>query len=188
MSESTKSMTQLLRDWSRGEAAAVEALMPLVYNELRRLADHYLRGEREGHTLQPTALVHEAYLRLVDLDQMEWQNRAQFFGVAANFMRRILVDYARAHNAEKRGSGETRLALDDALSFFAQKDVNLLALDEALDELAEMDEQQCRIVELRFFAGLSIEETAAALSISPTTVKREWTVAKAWLRQQINPA
>lgn len=179
-------ITELLLELSQGKQAALTQLLPLVYDELRRLAAHYLRGERANHTLQPTALVHEAYLRLVDINQMQWQNRAQFFGVAATLMRRILVDHARAHNADKRGSGETMIALDDAVSFFEKKDLDLLALDDALHELAAMDEQQSKVVELRFFGGLSVEETAEALSISPRQVKREWAVAKAWLHQQIS--
>jgi RNA polymerase sigma factor (TIGR02999 family) len=181
-----KSVTLLLLNWNRGDQSALEELLPLVYNELRSLANHYLHGERKNHTLQATALVHEAYLRLVDLNQMQWQNRAQFFGVAANFMRRILVDHARARLAEKRGSGEERLSLTEANSLMDQNEVDVIALNDALDTLAKFDLQQCRVVELRFFAGLTIEETAQVMDISPMTVKREWRTAKLWLRRQIS--
>ena len=186
MNDSAKNVTQLLLNWNRGDQSALDDLMPLVYEELRRLADHYLRGERKNHTLQATALVHEAYLRLVDLNQMEWKNRAQFFGVAANFMRRVLVDHARARLAEKRGSDDERLSLTDASSLIQQTTVDLIALDDALGALEKLDQQQCRVVELRFFGGLTIEETAEVMGISPMTVKREWRTAKLWLRRQIS--
>lgn len=186
MSDSPRTVTRLLLDWKSGDQSALEELMPVVYGELRRLAGHYLRNEKSGHTLQPTALVHEAYLRLVDLNQMEWQNRAQFFGVAANFMRRVLVDHARARLAEKRGCGGQKLSLSEAANFFERKDVDLIALDDAMDSLARLDPQQCRVVELRFFAGLTIEETAEALGVSPMTVKRDWRTAKLWLRREIS--
>jgi len=159
----------------------LEELMPLVYDELRRLAAHYLRHERPDHTLQPTALVHEAYLRLVDQTQVRWQNRAHFFGIAANLMRQILVNHALSHRASKRGGTAIKLTLDEAAGLSKQRDVDLVALDEALTRLAALDSQPSRIVELRFFGGLSIEETAEVLRISPATVKREWTMAKAWL-------
>jgi len=160
--------------------------MPLVYNELRRLARHYLRGENSQQTLQSTALVHEAYLRLVDWRNVEWKNRAHFFGVAAQMMRRVLVDRARERLAAKRGSGAVKLTLDHALEIRAGDDViDFEALDQALTQLEKLDPQQSRIVELRFFAGLSIEETSSALGISTATVKRSWSAARAWLRREL---
>ncbi len=178
-------VTQLLVDWSKGNRQALEQLMPLVYDELRRLADFYLRRERAGHTLQGTALVHEAYLRLVDQNRVQWQNRAHFFGVAAQMLRRILVDHARAHRTAKRGGGALTLALDEAIGAPEQKDLDLVALDDALNGLSQMDAQQAKIVELRYFSGLTIEETAEVLDISPATVKRDWVVAKAWLFREV---
>lgn len=178
-------ITRLLQDASRGDEQAVGVLFERVYDELRVIARNYLRNERSDHTLQSTALVHEAYLRLVGSEQIEWQNRAQFFSIAAQVMRHILVDHARKHAAEKRGSGERKLSLDEAVSFAAERDVNLVALDDALKELATLDEEQSRIVELRFFGGLSIKEIASVLDISETTVSRKWTTAKLWLRDQI---
>jgi RNA polymerase sigma factor (TIGR02999 family) len=158
----------------------------LVYDEMRRLAASYLRQQRSDHTLQPTALVHEAYLKLIDVSQVDWQDRAHFFAVAAQTMRHILVDHARAVAADKRGGGAQKIALDEAVSFSNQpQDIDLLALDEALQRLAEQDEQQSRIVELRFFGGLTVEETAEVLRISPATVKREWSTARAWLFRQM---
>lgn len=179
-------ITQLLADASRGDQAALDALLPLVYSELRKLADHYLRQERPDHTLQATALVHEAYLRLVDQTNISWQNRAHFFSVAAQVMRHILVDHARAHRAEKRGGGEHKLSLDEAVSFFAERDVNLVVLDEALNELAQLDSQQSRVVELRFFGGMTIEEIAEVLKITPGTVRYDWRMAKAWLHRALS--
>jgi len=161
-------------------------LVPLVYEELHRVAGAYLRRERAGHTLQTTALVHEAYLRLVDQRHANWQNRAHFYGVAAQLMRRILVDHARMRQAGKRGSGELMLSLNEDIVRGRERDVEVLALDDALKDFAEIDPQQSRIVELRYFAGLNIEETAKALGISPATVKREWNTAKAWLYNQLN--
>jgi RNA polymerase sigma factor (TIGR02999 family) len=178
-------VSQLLLDWRNGDEQALNQLMPLVYDELRRLAAAYLRRERDGHTLQTTALVHEAYLRLVDQTHADWQNRAQFFGVAAQLMRRILVDYARQQQAAKRGSGALRLSLNEAVHHAKEKDAEVIALDDALAELQTFDPQQSRIVELRYFAGLSIAETAEVLGISPATVKREWNTAKAWLYNQL---
>lgn len=169
-----------------GDRVALNDLLPLIYDELRSLAANYLRRERPGHTLQPTALVHEAYLRLVDQTQVRWQNRAHFFGVAAQMMRRILVNHARDRHAAKRGGGELLLSLDETIDYFAGQDVNLMLLDEALNALARIDEQQSRIVELRFFGGLNIEETAEVVRVSPATVKREWRIAKAWLYGEIN--
>ena len=165
---------------------ALDALLPLVYQELRNLADHYLRQERSDHTLQATAVVHEAYLRLVGQTNIGWQNRAHFFSVAAQVMRHILVDHARAHNTAKRGGGERKLSLDEAISFFAERDVNLVALDEALNELALLDAQQSRVVELRFFGGLTIEETAEVLKITPGTVRYDWRMARAWLHRALS--
>jgi len=160
--------------------------MPLVHSELRRLAGNYLRRERIGHTLQPTALVNEAYLRLVDQRKANWQNRAQFYGIAAQLMRRILVDHARQHNAAKRGgSDQQRLSITSAEALSAKPDLDLLALHEALEELAEVDPQQSRIVELKFFGGLSIEETAEVLNLGHATVERDWKMARAWLRRKL---
>jgi len=179
-------VTQLLVDWSKGDQAALERLMPLVYSELRRLATNYLRKERQGHTLQPTALVNEAYLKLVDQRNAKWQNRAQFFGISAQLMRRILVDHARQHQAAKRGGvDQQRLSITGAEGLMKQSEVDLLALNEALDELTKMDPQQGRIVELKFFGGLSIEETAEVLGIGHATVERDWKMARAWLRKQL---
>ena len=179
-------LTGLLTEWRQGDKTALETLTPLVYDELRRIAHRYMQGEREGHTLQTTALVNEAYLRLADQQKIEWQNRAHFFAVAAQMIRRILVDHARTHNAEKRGGGACKLELDEAIGVPQQRDLNLVALDDAMNTLAEMDPQQGRIVELRFFGGLSIEETAEVLGISPATVKRDWAVAKAWLYRDLS--
>ncbi|MGH9630291.1 MAG: sigma-70 family RNA polymerase sigma factor [Bryobacteraceae bacterium] len=174
-------VTRLLINWRNGDQQALEQLMPLVYGELRKLANRYLRRERSDHTLQSTALVHEAYLRLVDQRSVQWQNRAHFFGVAAQMIRRILVDHARGHQTSKRGGGAPKLSLDEAVAVAEKRDLDLVALDDALNGLAAIDPQQSRIVELRFFAGLSIEDTAEVLGISPATVKRDWTIAKAWL-------
>jgi RNA polymerase sigma factor (TIGR02999 family) len=178
-------ITQILQEVSGGNREAPARLMPLVYDELRRLADHYLRRERPDHTLQPTALVHEAYLRLIDQTRVDWQNRAHFFGVAAQLMRRILVDHARRHQAEKRGGFGQKLPLDEAVDYSQTRDVDLVKLDDALTALAKFDARQSRIVELRFFGGLTIEETAEALAVSPATVKVDWNMAKAWLRREI---
>ncbi|HVG35453.1 MAG TPA: sigma-70 family RNA polymerase sigma factor [Pyrinomonadaceae bacterium] len=177
----TESVTRLLIELTRGNHAAIDALLPLIYDELRSLASNYLRRERSDHTLQPTALVHEAYLRLVDQTRVNWQNRAHFFGVAAQMMRRILVDNARAHRAEKRGADFQKLSLDENIDKAVESGTELLALDEALKLLAEIDEQKSRIIELRYFGGLSVEETAEVLGVTPVTVKRHWRMAKAWL-------
>jgi len=160
--------------------------MPLVYSELQRLARYYLQRERSDHTLQSTALVHEAYLRLAGSDPPQWQNRAHFFGIAAHLMRQILVEHARAHAAAKRGGAFCRLTLDDAIALPAQVDIDVVALDKALTELSELDEQQGKIVELRFFGGLTIEDTSEVLGVSPATVKREWVTARAWLHRAIS--
>lgn len=179
--DSSNQVTQLLVRWRGGDREALEELMPLVYEELRRLAHHYLRQERADHTLQSTALVHEAYLRLAGQNPPEWQNRAHFFGIAAHVMRQILVEYARGRNAAKRGGNACRLTLDETVELPQQLDVDVVALDKALTELSEFDAQQSRIVELRFFAGLTIEDTSEVLGVSPATVKRDWVTARAWL-------
>jgi RNA polymerase sigma factor (TIGR02999 family) len=179
--EPSSPVTQLLVRWRDGDREALEALMPLVYDELRRLAHHYLRQERSDHTLQSTALVHEAYLRLAGQNPPQWQNRAHFFGIAAHIMRQILVEYARGRSAAKRGGSACRLTLDEAVALPQQMDVDVVELDKALTGLAELDVQQSRIVELRFFAGLTIEDTSEVLGISPATVKRDWVTARAWL-------
>lgn len=178
-------VTELLKESAQGNRAALDQLLPLVYNELRGIADRYLRREREDHTLQATALVHEAYLRLIDQRNVEWQNRAHFFGVAAQMMRRILVDHARAHQTAKRGSGGIKVSLDDVLEISDEQMDSMLVLDEALSALEQIDPQKSRIVELRFFGGLSIEETAAALDIGTATVIRQWRMAKAWLYNEV---
>ena len=186
MTASLKDVTQLLVHWGKGDKQALDRLMPLVYDELHRMASRYLRRERQGHTLQTTALINEAYLRIVDQDRVNWQNRAHFFGVAAQMMRRILVDHARSHLYAKRGGGAQKLTLDEAIATPQERDLDLVALDDALTTLAEIDPQQSRIIELRFFGGLTIEETAEVLNISPATVKRDWNMAKAWLYGEIS--
>jgi RNA polymerase sigma factor (TIGR02999 family) len=178
-------VTELLVKWSEGDERALDELLPIVYAELRRIADNYLRRENSGHTLQATALVHEAYMRLVNAQNLEWQNREQFFGISANLMRRILVDHARTATAVKRGGDVPDLPLDEAHAVSIESDESLIVLDEALNKLAEIDPQAARIVELRYFAGLTIEETAEVLKTSPMTVKREWATARAWLHREI---
>ena len=178
-------VTRLLSNWSKGDSEARDAVFPLVYDELRKLAASYLRRERSDHTLQATALVHEAYMRLVEHDHANFQNRQHFFGAAAQLMRRILVDHARGRLAAKRGSASTRVELTEAIAMSQDQPVEMLALDESLTRLASLDLQQAQVVELRVFAGLSVEETAEVMSISPATVKREWALAKAWLLRQI---
>jgi len=186
MSESnTGQVTQLLIDWGNGDKAALDKLIPLVHNELRRLARHYMRRERAGHTLQTTALVNEAYLRLIDQRNVRWQNRAHFMAIAAQLMRRILVDQARRRQRQKRGGDASKVTLDDALVVSQERGEDLIALDAALTELCVIDERKSKIVELRFFGGLSIEEAAEALAISAPTVQREWRLAKAWLYRQL---
>ena len=195
MIQPQQGVTELLLAWSEGDKAALDELMPVVYDELRQLAKNHLSRERPDHTLQTTALVHEAYLRLVDQKSMNWQNRAQFFGIAAQMMRRILINHANDRQAKKRqgyatkvslDQERTRVSLDEAISFFERREVDLMALDEALNDLAQLDPQQTRIVELRFFGGLTIDEVSAVLGISPATTKREWDSAKLWLRRQLN--
>ena len=186
MPQVPQNVTQLLMGWGKGDKAALDQLLPIVYDELRRQAARYLRHERAGHTLQTTALIHEAYLRLVDQTNVQWQNRAQFFGIAAQLMRRILVDHARTKKRAKRGGSDIRVSLGDAMALAKGQDLDVVALDEALERLAEFDDQQSRIVELRFFSGLTVEETAEVLGISPATVKRDWSVARAWLHREIS--
>jgi RNA polymerase sigma-70 factor (ECF subfamily) len=179
-------VTQILDDWSRGDGEALNRLVPLVYAELRRIAGRRLGRERQGHTLQTTALIHEAYLRLLAQRRVRWQNRAHFFAVAARLMRRILVDHARGRQRIKRGGSATQLPLEEALVVAAEQlNLDVLALDDALTKLSELDARKCQVVELRFFSGLSIEETAAVLGVSPATVKGDWSIAKAWMRREM---
>lgn len=181
-------VTQLLFRYGKGEPQALEKLLPVVYQELRRLAKNYMRRESSGHTLQPTALVHEAFFKLVDQKDVQWQNRAHFFGVAAQLMRRILIDHARSRRAVKRGGTQAKVSFDEAIHWEAAEDgaPDLLALDQALEKLAKLDERQSRTVELRYFGGLSIDEVAEVLQTSPATVKRDWTLAKAWLLRELS--
>jgi len=182
----TREITRMLREWSDGKREALDELMPLVYEELHRQAARYLRRESQGHTLQTTALIHEAYLKLVDQREVRWQNRAHFFAIAAQMMRRILVDYARAKQREKRGGGAVKLPLEEAVSVAVdEKAVDLIALDEALTKLAVLDSQQAGVVELRYFSDLSLEETAEVLHISRATAARDWNVARAWLHREL---
>jgi RNA polymerase sigma factor (TIGR02999 family) len=177
-------VSKLLADWADGDPSAREQLVPVIYEELRRLAHHYMRGERPGHTLQTTALVNELYLRLAGIDAVQWRDRVHFFAVTATLMRRVLVDYARQRGREKRGAGVTVISLNENV-VAPQADVDVVALDEALERLAAVDPQQSRVVELRFFAGLSVDETAEALGISAATVKRDWATAKLWLYNEL---
>ncbi len=178
-------LTRLLLDWQAGDEDALGRLTPLIYEGLKKLAAKSLRGERTGHTLQPTALVSEAYLRLVDQDRVQWKSRAHFFAIAAQIMRRVLVDHARRRGTEKRRAQAMAVSLDEALGVAEERDVDLVRLDEALNALAELDPRQCQVIELRFFGGLTIDETAAVLGVSPATVKLDWTMAKAWLFDQL---
>lgn len=182
----TQNVTSLLLDFEKGDRNALEKLLPHVYAELKRIATRYMRKEREGHTLQSTALVHEAYMKLVDQNSVKWQNRAHFFGVAAQIMRRILIDHARVKKAVKRGGNQIRLSFDERLHWGQAGSPDLLALDQAMKRLEKIDERQSRVVELRYFGGLSIEETAQVLKTSPATVKRDWTMAKAWLHRELS--
>jgi RNA polymerase sigma factor (TIGR02999 family) len=177
--------TALLLAWNRGEPGALDALLPLVYGELRRLAAHYMKGERTGHTLQATALVNEVYLRLIEIDHVQWQNRAHFFAMAARLMRRVLVDAARSRGYLKRGGGVTMVSLDEALVVSNEPGEDLVALDDALTALAAVDSRKSDVVEMRFFGGLTIDETAEALDVSRDTVKRDWTMAKLWLLREL---
>jgi RNA polymerase sigma factor (TIGR02999 family) len=183
---SSKEVTELLVAWSDGDRAALGQLMPLVYDELRHIAHRYLAHERAGHTLQTTALVNEAYLRLVNAREMQWQNRAHFFAVASQLMRMILVDYARSRKSAKRGGGAHHVPLDEALEVADERAAELIALDDALKALAAFDERKCRIAELRYFGGLTVEETAEVLKLSDVTVARDWRLAKAWLHRELS--
>ena len=186
MTTQTHEVTRLLADWRNGDREALEKLTPLVYTELRRLAAHYLRGERAGHTLQGTALVHEAYVRLIGQGgELHWQNRAHFFGVAARLMRQILVDHARRHHAQKRGSGEPHASLEESAVFTPERASNLVALDEALSDLAQFDPRKSRLVELRYFGGLGIEEIGEVENLSVATVRRQLRLAEAWLHRAL---
>ena len=187
MTPSQKSITQLLKEWRDGDETALDRLLPLVYEELRRLAHHYMRRERPGHTLQTTALVNEVYLRLVDHKSMRWQNRAHFYAVAAQAMRRILIDHARSRNYLKRGGDVKMIQLEEAATVVQKQAADLIALDDALSELAAIDPRKSKIVEMRYFGGMSVEETAEALDVSPVTVMRDWSTAKAWLLRALSP-
>ena len=186
MTTPSRTITHLLRAWSDGDGAALDALVPTVEAELRRLARIYMSRERREHTLQPTALVNEVFLKLVDAADIRWQDRAHFFGISARLMRRVLVDHARARGYQKRGGGAQRITLDGQAIAAPDNMVDLLALDRALDGLAAVDERKCRVVEMRFFAGLSVEETAAALNVSTDTIKRDWRIAKLWLLKHLD--
>lgn len=179
-------VTQLLQSWSDGNQEALDKLVPLVHAELHRLARHYMSNERPGHTLQTTELVNEAYVRLIDWKNVRWQNRAHFFGVAAQIMRRILVDFARARASAKKGGGTQYVSLSEAMTISPERGEDLIALDDALESLSELDSRKSRIVELRFFGGLSVEETAEVLKISPRTVMRDWGLAQAWLYRELS--
>lgn len=184
--EATSSpITQRLVAWSNGDSEALEELMQLVYQELRRLANHYLRSERPDHTLQPTALVHEAYLRLTGQNRVHWQNRAHFFGVAAQMMRRVLVDHARANCRAKRGGAAPRMSFDETINLYQEQDERIVELDDALTRLRKIDSRKSDVVELRYFGGMSVEETAEVLGVSCNTVMRDWNMAKAWLYQEL---
>ena len=186
MVPSTKEVTELLLDWSDGNQAALDRLTPLVYEELHRLAHQHMKRERryqQGHTMQTSALVNEAYLRLIDQRNAHWQNRAHFFSIASRLMRRILVDHARSHQYAKRGGGALKVSLDEAAMVSQERAAELVALDDALTSLAAVDPRKCQVVELRFFGGMSVEETAEALGVSAITVKRDWSTAKAWLHR-----
>ena len=186
MEPSSKSITQLLVEWRNGDVTALDKLTPLVYEEMRRLANHYMRRERQGHTLQTSALVNEAYIRLVDHKNMRWENRAHFFAVAAQAMRRILVDHARSRNYAKRGGEAEKVELDEGAVVAEERAAELIALDDVLMDLARLDPRKSQLVELRYFGGLSIDETAEALGIAPVTVRREWRKAKAWLHRALS--
>ncbi len=181
----SQEITELLLAWGHGDETALERLMPMVYDELRRLAHRYLAGERPGHTLQTTALVNEAYLRLIDSSRVRWQNRAHFFAVSAQLMRRILVDFARSRHKLKRGGDAVQVSFDEAAVISREPSADLIALDESLKALASFDERKSKVVELRFFGGLSVEETAEVLQVSPDTVMRDWSLAKVWLLREL---
>lgn len=183
---SSSEITQLLHEWREGDQLALERLTPVVYEELHRMARHYMAREREGHTLQTTALIHEVYLRLVKVKEVQWQDRAHFFAISAQLMKRILTDFARSRGYQKRGGGVQRVPLDDAFTISAEPEVDLVALEEALNHLGETDPRKCKVVELRFFGGMTVEETAEALHISPETVMRDWSMARAWLQRELD--
>jgi len=185
-SSTAPNITQLLVDWNKGDQDALAKLTPLVYKELHLIAHRYLAGERRGHVLQTTALVNEAFVRLIDWQQVHWQNRAHFFGVAATLMRHILVQFAREQKAAKRGGGAIRVSLSEAVKVTTRRNPDLVALDDALTELERLDQRQARIVELRFFGGLSLEEAAEVTRVSVSTVRRDWRMAQAWLQQQLS--
>ena len=184
--EPSSKVSLLLQEWREGDRKALDTLLPLVYTELRRLAHARLRNERPGHTLQSAALVNEAYLRLIGLDAPQWESRTHFFAIAARLMREVLVDYARRHRAGKRGGGACKLSLEDATGVSRRQDVDVVALDDALEALDKIDARQSQVVELRFFAGLSLQEISAALQIAPATVQRDWTAARAWLHREMS--
>ena len=183
---STQEITQLLVAWNNGDTAALEQLTPLVQAELHHLAKRYMAGERQGHILQTTALVNEAFMRLIDWQNVEWRNRAHFFGLSARIMRSVLVDFARARHREKRGGAAIQVSLSEVANIAQERSADLVALDDALQSLEKLDPRQARVVELRFFAGLSLEETAEALSVSLSTVRRDWSMAEAWLFRELN--
>lgn len=183
--QNQKVITQMLHKAQAGNRDALDELFPIIYRELRQIASRQLAGERAGHTLQPTALVHEAYMRLIDQHSVDWQNRAHFFSIAAETMRRILVNHAIQRNAQKRGAGATRIELDEAINYYDQRELDLVVLDDALKNLEEFDPTQAKIVELRFFGGLTVEETAQVLGVSESTIKREWRMAKSWLKTKL---
>lgn len=185
---SQKQITQMLVDWGNGDEAALEKLTPLVYDQLHRLARRYMTRERPGHTLQASALVNEAFIRLIDWKNVQWQNRAHFFGVSAQIMRRILVDFARSRDYAKRGGGIHKISIDEAVVIPSERRTDLMALDDALNVLAQLDERQSRVVELRFFGGLSLEEIAEVLQVSVGTVRRDWSLARAWLHRELSRA
>ena len=182
----THEVTQLLKAWTAGDQTALEKLTPLVYEQLHRVAQHYMAGQRPGHTLQTTALVNEVYLKLVDCAQLSWQDRAHFIAVSAQLMRRILIDFARSRGYQKRGAGAPQISLEEAPSLCSEPDPNIVALDDALKALAGVDDRKSKVVELRFFGGLSVEETAEVLGISPETVGRDWKLAKMWLLHELS--
>lgn len=183
--QSPEEITRLLRQWRRGDEGAFEALVPIVYEELRQIARSLMRSERAGHTLQTTAVVHEAYLKMADLDSIDWRDRAYFFGAAARIMRRVLIDHARQHGAQKRGGGVSKQPLNGPIAVDLGDVEGLLALDRALTDLERLDERQCRIVEMRHFGGLTVKETAEVLDVSPATVKRDWRFARTWLHRRL---
>ncbi len=184
-SKASEDVTELLQAWSKGDQAAFDQLAPIVYTELRRLARHYMARERPGHTLQPTALVHEAYMRLADFRNLNWKNRVHFFAISAQVMRRVLVDFARSRERRKRGGTSRRLSLDECVNLGVHYDAALLALDDALNELASEDARKCQVVEMKFFGGFSTDEIAHSLRVSPDTVLRDWKLAKLWLLRQM---